>query len=180
MEFAPVLTALLIFGLRIVDVSIGTVRVIYTIRGVRMVSFILGVLESGVWIFAITRLIKLVDNPLSMVAWALGFGAGTAVGIAIEQWIASGLVLVRVISRNHAIRLRASLIEEGYGVTAIRGQGRDQEVLILFVVARRKMRPQMIRTIQSIDPEAFITIDSIAQAIGGVLPAYKHAADVRK
>ena len=39
---------------------------------------------------------------MSMVAWALGFATGTYVGIALEQWIGTGSVLVRVISRSHA------------------------------------------------------------------------------
>ena len=76
---SPYLVAVLIFCLRICDVSIGTVRVIYTIRGQRLLSTGLGVIESFVWIFAISRAFKLVDHPASMIGWALGFGAGTFV-----------------------------------------------------------------------------------------------------
>src|SRR5688500_14853471 len=70
----PYLIALGIFALRICDVSVGTVRVIYTIRGHRLASALMGVLESGIWIFAISKLFKYVDNPISMLGWALGFG----------------------------------------------------------------------------------------------------------
>jgi uncharacterized protein YebE (UPF0316 family) len=133
-----ILTALLIFALRIVDVSIGTVRVIYTIRGQKLISTGLGACESFIWIFAISRAFKYVDNPLSMVGWALGFATGTFVGIALDQWIGSGSILMRVISRNHALRLRELLHAEGFGVTAIQGQGRDGNVLVIFVVAPRK------------------------------------------
>ncbi|MGH7180306.1 MAG: DUF2179 domain-containing protein [Tepidisphaeraceae bacterium] len=164
------LIALGIFCLRICDVSVGTVRVMFTVRGQKLVSAILGAVESFIWIFAISRAIKYVDNPLSMAAWALGFATGTVVGIALEQWIASGSILVRAISRNHAIRLKELLHTEGFGVTAVQGQGRETTVLVLFVVAPRKRLKELLGHINRIDPEAFVTIEPVAHAIGGYLP----------
>src|ERR671927_1009292 len=97
--------ALGIYCLRICDVSIGTVRTLFTIRGYRMRSFLLGAVESAIWIFAISRVMKYVNSGESIwniVGWAMGFATGTVVGITFEKWIGSGTVLVRVISRNHA------------------------------------------------------------------------------
>ena len=94
----PYWIALLIFAMRILDVSIGTVRVIYTIRGHKLVSVMLGIVESGIWIFAISRAFKYVDTPISMIGWSVGFGAGTFVGITLEKWIATGHILMRIIS----------------------------------------------------------------------------------
>ena len=175
-----ILTALLIFALRIVDVSIGTIRVIYTIRGQKLVSTCLGAVESAIWIFAITRAFKHVDSPISMAGWALGFATGTFVGIALDQWIGSGSILMRVISRNHAIRLRELLHAEGFGVTALQGQGRDGNVLVIFVVAPRKRTRELLRLVQSIDPDAFITVEPVAKAIGGYLPHFPAPASIRK
>jgi uncharacterized protein YebE (UPF0316 family) len=175
-----ILTALLIFCLRIVDVSIGTIRVIYTIRGQKLVSASLGALESGIWIFAISRAFQQVDNPIAMVGWALGFATGTFVGIALDQWIGSGSVLFRVISRNHALRLRELLHSEGFGVTAVQGQGRDGNVLVIFVVAARKRGKELLSLVRSIDPEAFITVEPVAKAFGGYLPHFPAPASLRK
>ncbi len=177
---AAILTALLVFGLRIVDVSIGTIRVIYTIRGQKFISAGLGAVESFVWIFAISRAFKHVDHPISMAGWALGFATGTFVGIALDQWIGSGSILMRVISRNHAIRLRELLHAEGFGVTAIQGQGRDGNVLVIFVVAPRKRTRDLLHLVQGIDPDAFITVEPVAKAIGGYLPHFPAPASMRK
>lgn len=175
----PLLTALLIFFLRIIDVSIGTVRVIYTIRGQKLLSAALGALESGIWIFAISRAFKHVDHPMSMIAWALGFATGTYAGIALEQWIGTGQVLVRVISRSHALRLRELLHGAGFGVTAVQGQGRDGNVLVIFVVTPRRRGKELLAMIQQIDPDSFVTLEPVAKAIGGYLPQ-PSAAAVRK
>ena len=174
------LVALLIFSLRICDVSIGTVRVIFTIRGNRPVSAALGFLESAVWIFAISRAMKYVDNPLSMVAWAAGFAAGTVLGITLERWIATGFVIMRVISLEHAVKLRDALRGHGIGVTSVKGEGRGGALLVLFAVAPRRRGNEMISVVQGIDPEAFITMDPVSQAIGGYLPGVVEASAIRK
>src|SRR4051812_24786864 len=113
------LIALAIFLLRILDVSIGTVRVLYTIRGKRLVSALMGVVESAIWIFAISKAFKYVDNPMSMIGWAVGFGTGTAIGITLEQKIASGSILMRCIIREKAAELRDALYAQDFGVTAV-------------------------------------------------------------
>jgi uncharacterized protein YebE (UPF0316 family) len=171
---------LLIFCLRICDVSIGTVRVIYTIRGNRVASAVLGFLESLIWIFAISRAMAYVNNPTSMIAWASGFAAGTVLGITLERWIATGHIIMRVISLEKAEQLRDTLREASVGVTALNADGRGGARLVLFCVAPRRRGRDMIKTVQAIDPDAFITIDPVSQAIGGYLPGVVEASAVRK
>jgi len=159
-----------IFFLRICDVSIGTVRTIFTIRGYKMVSFCLGVIESAIWIFAISRVMKYIaggENVLNIFGWAFGFATGTVTGITLERWIGSGTVLVRVISRNHAIRLKEYLHSERYGVTAVQGQGYEGNVLVMFVVAPRLREHDVLVAVRHVDPDAFITVEPVNQAYGG-------------
>ena len=175
------LTALMIFLLRIVDVPIGTVRTIYTVRGYRTIAMTLGFFESLVWIFAISRLMAVVkENPANMVAWTVGFSAGTVVGITIEKWIATGSVMLRIISVYHSAELRNKLREMDFGVTVVDGEGKDGSILILFVVASRRRGREAIRTVEQIDPDAFITIEPVSHAIGGYLPTTASPFSLRK
>ena len=175
------LIALLIFFMRIADVSLGTIRTIYTIRGQRLVAFCLGVVESFIWILAISKAVALMqENPLAMFGWALGFGAGTFVGITLEKWIGTGHILMRIISPGKERILRDALLGEDIGVTAVPGEGRGGEVLILFVVAPRRRSKELLATIQEIAPEAFITLDPIGHAIGGYMPLPAPAGSMRK
>ena len=159
-----------IFALRICDVSIGTVRTIFTIRGYKLVSFCLGVVESAIWIFAISRVMKYIsggENVLNIIGWAVGFATGTVTGITLEKWIGSGTILVRVISRNHAIRLKEHLHSEKFGVTSVQGQGYGGTVLVLFVVAPRRRENDVLVAIRHVDPDAFITVEPVNRAYGG-------------
>jgi uncharacterized protein YebE (UPF0316 family) len=177
---SPYLVALLIFCMRICDVSIGTVRVIYTIRGQRLISATLGVVESGIWIFAISKAFQYVNNTPSMMGWAFGFGAGTFVGITIEKWIASGNILMRVVKPSQPSAMGDAMRDAGFGVTVLHGEGRDGDAAILFVVAPRRRGKELLALVKSIDVEAFITIDPISQAIGGYMPLPAPAASLRK
>ena len=180
----PIGIAVLIFCLRILDVSVGTVRVIYTVRGKRTISAILGVLESAIWIFAISWCMTWINkgDPWAIVGWACGFGAGTASGITLERWLGQGSVLMRIITRagDSDMPLRNELAARDVAVTALQGEGRDGEIKLLFVVAPRKRAKEILGVVQQLDPHAFITIDPVSEAIGGYVPVAAEANAVRK
>ena len=158
-----------IFLLRICDVSVGTVRVIYTVRGRRLVSFFLGIIESGVFITAIARVFRDLNSPWKMIAYALGFATGTALGITLEKWIASGWVMARIIGRE-TDQLAERLRDENFGVTTVIGEGKNGPVTILFVVTSRRRTKHLLQIIEQLDPDAFVTLDPVTHAMGGHVP----------
>jgi uncharacterized protein YebE (UPF0316 family) len=115
-----------------------------------------------------------------MFAWAGGFAAGTVLGITLERWIATGQIIMRVISLEKAEALRDALRNHAIGVTAVPAEGRGGAVLVLFAVAPRKRGNEMIQIVRGIDPSAFMTIDPVSQAIGGYLPGVVEASAIRK
>ena len=165
------LGAFLIFCLRILDVSVGTLRVMYMVRGDRGKAVPLAFFESLVWVFAISRIMKEVDNTTNMLAFAAGFAAGTMVGMTLERWIASGFVLVRVISDVGKEKLAGEARSAGFGVTVMIAEGREGEQAILFIVALRRRAPELLDLIRRVDDGAFVTIDPVQKAMGGYLPA---------
>ena len=109
----------------------------------------------------------LITRVYAQEMWAFGFATGTVTGITLERWIGSGTVLVRVISRNHAIRLKEHLHSEHFGVTAVQGQGYEGNVLVMFVVAPRRREHDVLAAVRHVDPDAFITVEPVNQAYGG-------------
>jgi uncharacterized protein YebE (UPF0316 family) len=177
------LGSLLIFVLRITDVSIGTVRVMLMVRGQRLHAVLLGFLESGVFVVAVSQVLKDIGAPGNwpkMLAYAAGFATGTFVGMTLERWIASGSILARIVSKGAATPLAEALRREHFGVTRMRGEGREGELSILFVVAPRRRGDELLKIVSAADPDAFITIDSITDAIGGYIPRVAEPSSVRK
>lgn len=178
---ATLLGALLVFGLRITDVSIGTVRVILMVRGQRLPSVLLGFLESCIFIFAISRVFKDINEPGNwpkMVAYAAGFATGTFVGMTLERFVASGWILARVVAKETWAALADALRQASFGVTVMHGHGREGETAILFIVAPRRRGSELLRIVRTADPQAFITIDNVQKAIGGYVPHAVAAAQL--
>jgi uncharacterized protein YebE (UPF0316 family) len=175
-----ILEGLMIFGLRMIDVSIGTLRVVATVRGLRTRAVTLAFLESAIFIVALSTAMKGANDPWKMAGYAGGFAAGTFFGITLERWIASGWIMVRAVSREKTAELRQRLRERHFGVTTIKGEGYEGDLSILFIVAPRKRGKELLGLIQEVEPDGFVTVESVSRTIGGYLPAVAEATSVRK
>ncbi len=165
-----VLGALLIFGLRVLDVSIDSLRIITMVKGHRVVAGVLGVVEAGIFIYAISQVLQPPVHWLAMVGYACGFGVGTFTGTAIAERFVSHYVMVRILSRGYSEQIAQGLRERKYRVTVVEGEGMMGRVLILFTVMERKVAKQAIALIRQADPDAFVTFEPVERAVGGFVP----------
>jgi uncharacterized protein YebE (UPF0316 family) len=155
--FASPYGALLIFCLRIVDVSCDTMRVLFAIRGRRGVAGILGFVQALVWILAVGQAIKHLDSWVHVVGYAGGYAMGTMVGITIERLVAYGLSAVRIVSRHGGVEIAEALRDRGYGVTEYSGFGREGSVEIVNSVVQRAHMDEVLEIVDRFDPQAFVT-----------------------
>ena len=157
--FAGPFGPLVIFLLRIVDVSLATTRMLLAIRNQRMLVPLIGFVEVMVWLFAAGNAIRFLDSPLHVLAYAGGFAMGNMVGLWVEEKLALGLATVRVISAHGGVELADSLRELGFGVTEFAGQGREGLVEVVYTAARRAQVPRILREVDYWDPDAFVTVE---------------------
>lgn len=150
---------LVIFALRIVDVSLATVRMLLAMRGVKYIAPLIGFFEVLVWIVAVGSAIQFLDSPLHLMGYAGGFAAGTFVGLKIEERLAFGWATVRIFSRHGGVELAEALRERGYGVTEFAGQGREGTVELVYAVVHRRQLPSVFDEVNIWDPEAFVSVE---------------------
>jgi uncharacterized protein YebE (UPF0316 family) len=122
-----------IFLARICDVTIGTMRIIFVSRGMKMVAPVLGFFEVFIWIIAVGQIFQNLTNPLNYFAYAAGFATGNFVGMLVEERLAMGLALIRIITQRDATNLIDYLRTAGYGVTVIDAQGKMGPGKVLFL-----------------------------------------------
>lgn len=156
--FASPVGALLIFCLRIVDVSCDTMRVIFAIRGRRGIAAVLGFIQALIWIFAVGTAIKYLDSWMHVLGYAGGYAAGTFIGITIERAVAYGLAAMRIVSAHGGVEIAEALRERGYGVTEYSGYGREGRVEIVNSVVHRSHMDEVIGIVEMFDPDAFVTV----------------------
>lgn len=175
--FQWVILPLLIFVARIIDVSLGTVKLIFIARGYRKLAPLLGFIEVLVWIVAITQIMQNLSNLLSYFAWAGGFATGTYVGMWLENRLALGNVILRIITRDNADELVMILRSRNYGVTSLDAEGSNGGVKLIFMVISRENLPSVIEVIQRYHPNVFYTIEDVREVNEGTFP--KRIADER-
>lgn len=156
-----VLYPLLIFFARMLDVPIGTLRLIFLAKGKRAIVPVLGFFEVLLWLIVITKIVQNVDKPQYYIAYALGFAAGSWLGMMIEQKLAVGTVLIRIITAKPALELVESLRAAGFMVTDVPAFGSGGQVNVVFTIVKRKDVEHIVAKIKQHNPQAFYTIEDI-------------------
>jgi len=159
MSLELLLSAAVIFLLRIADVSIGTLRIGFLVRGRPGIAGGLSFLESLVWLTAAAQVLSNLDSPTKFIAYAGGYAAGTMLGVQIERWVAVGDVLMRIVAPFDSPSPTRALRDAGYMVTEMNAAGRDGQVSVSFAVLPRRRVGQALRLVQSVAPEAFVAFE---------------------
>ncbi len=168
--FNWIILPFLIYIARIIDVSLGTLRIISLSRGLRKVAPILGFFEITIWLMAIRQIFHHLDNPVCYIAFAGGFATGIYTGMFLEHKMAMGLRILRIITRYDATNLVRILREEGYGLTVVDGEGNHGQVKIIFTLIKRRDLPRILNFVRENNPKAFYTIEDVRGADQGIFP----------
>jgi uncharacterized protein YebE (UPF0316 family) len=171
--FAWVILPLLIFFARICDVTLGTIRVIFISKGFKYIAPFIGFFEVIIWLLAIGQVMNNITNVASYIAYGGGFAAGTFIGMAIEEKLSLGTVIVRVITSHEANDLVDFLRADDYGVTVIDATGSTGPVKVLFMVLKRQDLGRVTGIIRQFQPNAFYSIEDVKSAAEGVFPDKK-------
>jgi uncharacterized protein YebE (UPF0316 family) len=158
-SFAWLILPVLIFIGRILDVSIGTMRIIYVSRGMKLPAVICGFCEVLIWAIVLSQLIQHLTKIAMFVAYAGGFALGNYVGILIEQKLAVGLVAVRIITRIDASDLVDLLKDMDLSISSLAATGATGTVRLVFCVIRRKDLPRVIQMVRETNPQAYLSFE---------------------
>lgn len=160
---------ILIYFLRITDVSMATVRVLLMVRNAKWLVPIIGFFEVSIWVFAVAVVVQNLTSPLHIVAYAGGFATGNFVGMLLEERLALGLATVRTMVKRGGAELAVALRDGGFAVTEMDGRGRDGGVEVLYsVISRRRVAPYLA-TVERVAPGSFLVVEEPRAVRGGYM-----------
>jgi len=162
------LVALGIFFARTINIALDTLRFMFTLRGKTSLSWVLGFIQSIIFVIVIGSVLTNLENPLNIIRYSAGFATGNVLGMAIEKRLAIGYTHFNIISRNRSTEIADALRNVGLGVTEIPARGRDSSFMLIDCRVRRKQSDEVETLVLSIDPEAFITAEDIVPKQSGV------------
>ncbi len=156
-----VLAGLLIFVLRVTDMSLDTLRLLFVLRGRKFLAALIGATQAAVFIIAVAGVLTQPLNVFTIAGYALGFGTGILLGMTVEERLALGYWMFRIYSPERGKEIAAALREAGHASTEFFAQGREGEMTVVNCAVQRKHANEVRKTILKIDPNAFITMDEV-------------------
>ena len=168
MEFSVfyewVLMPILIFTARVVDVSLGTLRMASIAQGLRKRAALFGFFEILIWIIAISYVLQNLTHFTNYLAYAGGYATGNYLGLWIEEKMAAGLLKVTIITSRDATGLIQNLKSRKFGITSVSAMGSRGNVRLVITIIPRKKYGQLQKIINEFNPHAFVEVQSIKQA----------------
>ena len=91
-----------IFFVRILDVSLGTIRTMFVVRGKKLISSIIGFFEILVWFLVVKEALQTESNSIFIaISYSLGFATGNYIGALLSDKLITGNVSVQVFTNNN-------------------------------------------------------------------------------
>ena len=168
--YAWVILPIIIFLARVCDVTLGTIRIIFTSRGKRNLAPLLGFVEVLIWIVVIGQLVQNLGSITSYLGYAAGFAVGNFVGMYIEDHLALGMLIVRAIVPGGGDELMKTLRTAGYGVTGVNGEGANGPVKLVYTIVKRRNLKDVVNLIHATHPKAFLSVEDVRSTAEGIFP----------
>lgn len=160
---------LFIFFARIIDVSLGTIRMILVIRGNKAPAAIVGFFEVLVYTIALVLVVGSLSNPVKLMVFCCGYAAGIYMGTLIEERMALGYRGLQIIIDPKNCFIVDELRNEGFPVTCWEGSGKFGPKLILNIVAKRNTSDYITRKVCEKCSDAFVVFMEPKQFTGGYI-----------
>ncbi len=154
-----VLAGVFVFAMRVTDMSLDTLRLLFMMRGRKLLAGIIGAIQATVFILAVSAVLQGPLNFWTVLGYALGFGAGVIVGMLAEERMAIGYAMLRVYSPSSGKKIAEALRAAGHAATEILGHGREGNITVVNCIVARRDVSSVRSVIDSVDSTAFITID---------------------
>ena len=173
----PWLLPIIIFFGRVIDVSLGTLRIIFVSKGEKYKAPLIGFVEVFIWVVIISQILSRANDMVAYLSYAAGYASGNYIGILLENRIAYGIVLCRIYTQKNGEELIQSLNKLNFGATVTHGRGSTNEVDIVETVVDRKELKTLEVIINNFDSNSFYVIEDVRTKQNGIFPKRKSLLD---
>ncbi len=164
MSWVLFLLCVQVFLCRIVDVSLGTVRTIVTVKGQIGVAAIIGFVEVFVWFVIVQAAISKGGNSLWVALfYAGGFAAGTYAGGKLANRFLKGILDIQIVTSSKNNKLVEAIRHAGFGVSVLNVNSSDfgDEKYMLMIEIKSENLKKLEKIVYKIDPTAFVMAKEI-------------------
>lgn len=151
-----------IFFARIFDVSLGTFRMMLTVKGKTLYASLVGFIEVLIWFMIVREALNTPESSLLIAAsYALGYATGTFIGGKLASKFIVTPVSVQVITSIEIDSVATILKNNHYGCSIIDVTGYDKKTpkKMIMIETTSKRIADLKKLINEIDDKAFVVIN---------------------
>lgn len=159
-----------IFSVRIIDVTLGTIRTIFTVKNKNLIASIIGFFEVLVWFIIAKEALDTSSNSIFIaVFYALGFSFGTFIGGIISNKVIKGKITVEVITDKATNIWLDDLRENGFAVSVMDLKEKDKtpDKYMFYIEINKHDFNKLYKIIKKHDKNAFIVVSESKFSING-------------
>jgi len=158
-----------IFCVRILDVSLGTVRMIVTVKGNKVVASLIGFIEVLIWFLIVKEALNTDETSIFVaLSYAGGYATGTFIGGILSEKFISGTLSVQVILSNADHIIVDKIRDAGYAVSVVNVKGKEEnEKYMLFIEIDKRKINNLKYLIKSLDSKAFVVVNETKMVENG-------------
>lgn len=155
------ITCLTIFFARIMDVSLGSLRIIFLGKEKSFLAFCFGFFEILIWFIVAKDALVQGSNVWIILSYSLGYAVGTYVGSLLSEHFIKGTLGVQIVTSDKNPDVIKTIREHGFAVSAIdiKGKDRDSSKYMLFIEINKKRFDILRNLVKQTDPKAFIVVN---------------------
>lgn len=164
------LLCLMVFFCRVLDVSLGTMRTICTVKGKTWLATLIGFIEVLIWFLVVKEALNGEQGGIFVaLSYAGGYASGTFIGGVIAKAIIPNNLEVQVITSSRDDSILEKLTEQGYAVTVseVIGAKNKTEKYMLYIDINSRQFKALQKTILENDEHAFISINEASKFVNG-------------
>lgn len=150
-----------IFFVRIMDVSLGTIRAVMTVKEKNLTATLIGFFEVTIWFLVVKDALNSDSNSLWIVfSYAGGFATGTYIGGIIAKKFIRGKLGIQIIIHEEGVALIDALRENQYAVSVLNAKGSSGDnKLLLFLEIDSNHLEELQKLVRSYDEKAFVVVN---------------------
>lgn len=160
---------IIIFFAKLIEVTFATLRMVLITKGMRLYGAFLAIFEIVIWVILTGTVVNnIIENPLKIVAYALGFSAGCFIGSWIEEKLALGITNINVITTDEAADNIISVLnsnEIAYTIFDAHGKEGHNKLIMLYVTRNKKRK--VFSILNSTNEKFFVTTNESVGVLGG-------------
>lgn len=167
-----IFTCLKIFAARIIDVSLGTLRTVFVVKGKNIEPFIIAFIEILVWYMVARTALNVEGNTLLIaVSYAGGYATGTLIGSKLSHILIKGVVGVQIVVKENSTNLIKELRNKGYAVSIIElkndYEGKNKDML--YIQINNSELKELTNIVKKYDESAFVVVNETKLVQNGLI-----------